>query len=227
MTAAALPSTPDPNGISPRSKPMLVLLSVLGALGGFFGMIFVDKALRRIHLSLHALGASDLLAVGLGLLSLLMAVLLLLFAVNRRWLGQSLEQDAAATPASSEEVHSFRLQALLLALTGVLLLVPVVIARLASTATQARSLFAAFALLLAFQSLINWRVWRCGDEFQRRIVLETGALSMHLGTALLFLWAVAERLSLVRPLSVWDANIALLTLYVAASCVMNVRSIRR
>ena len=78
-------------------------------------------------------------------------------------------------------------------------------------------------LLFALHTVLNIRMWRGVDELLRRTTLEAATATFFLGQGLLFLWAAAERLSLLPPLTAWDAYAVLMTLYLFVSAVVSAR----
>lgn len=53
--------------------------------------------------------------------------------------------------------------------------------------------------------------------------MEAAAATFFLGQGLLFLWAAAERLGVVAPLTAWDIYAVLMTLYLVALAVASAR----
>jgi hypothetical protein len=113
-------------------------------------------------------------------------------------------------------------------LAGVLLALPIFGARLFANSLQQRELyFAGIALLFAVQMIYNFRLWRVSDEFIRGAMATTAALTFAIGQGGLFLWAAAEHMSLVQPVSTWDLLLNMMLLYIFVGAVVSVRTARR
>lgn len=110
------------------------------------------------------------------------------------------------------------MQVATLALAGLMLFVPM----LAPAGSETLA-FAGLVVLFALQTAANLRLWRIGDELLRRVIIETGAVSFWSLQAALFLYAGAERLSLVPTVSAWGLTGILMTAYVLASSVVAFR----
>ena len=133
-------------------------------------------------------------------------------------MAKKLEGEGAKLPATDEEVHVFRLQAVSLGLAGVMILLPVLSGgSVMKTPWLAAMVFALIVGLFMWQSVVNVRVWRQSDEFQRGQLMLVCAITFWVGQGALFLWAAAERLRLAPSLSSWDIVLLLMTLYVLAS----------
>ena len=123
-------------------------------------------------------------------------------------------------PASAEETAQARLQSVVMGLSGVILLLPVIF-ELAGLA----SVFALtiVVLLLALHTALNLKVYREIDELWRRAVMEAGTLTFFVGQVALFLWAAAERLGVVPPITAWDIYAVLMALYLCISVIVSTR----
>jgi len=196
------------------------------ATGAGLGFV-IGKVYKHGHPGVHVNGA-DLTALGLAAFYIGTTVLLLWIASNRMRLARILEGNAADTPASNDEVRSFVYQAFVMALAGVLLALPIIGARLFTANLQYREFyFVGIALLFAVQTVYNACLWRVSDEFVRNTILTTVALTFAIGQGGLFLWAAAEHLSLVRPVSAWDLLVNMMLLYIFVGAVVSVRTMRR
>ncbi|ESQ74977.1 hypothetical protein [Asticcacaulis sp. AC402] len=109
------------------------------------------------------------------------------------------------------------LQGLTLVLAGLVLGAVPLLSKAAIENGMAIGLYAVLALVFAAQSGVNLLLWRHGDEFHRRTMLETGAVNFWVLQGALFLWAAAERLSLVPPLSSWDLMTVTMAVYLVLS----------
>lgn len=111
------------------------------------------------------------------------------------------------------------LQIVVMALAGVILALPV----LAPAGAPAEVVFGGVAALLAVQTVANLMLWRAADEMFRRVILETAALTFVVGQMALFLYAAAERLGLVAPVTSWGLIGVMMGLYLAASILTSAR----
>jgi hypothetical protein len=187
----------------------------------------IGKFVKHAQPGAHADGA-DVTALSLAAFYIGSAVLFLWIAGNRMRLARILEGKAAETPASDDEVRSFVYQAVVVALAGVLLAMPVFGAHLFADNLKQRELyFAGIALLFTLQTIYNFRLWRVSDEFLRGAMTTTAALTFAVGQGALFLWAAAEHMSLVKPVSTWDLLLSMMLLYMLASALVSVRTARR
>ena len=123
-------------------------------------------------------------------------------------------------PASAEETAQARLQSVVMGLSGVILLLPVIfeLAGLASVVA-----LTIVVLLLALHTALNLKVYREIDELWRRAVMEAGTLTFFVGQVALFLWAAAERLGVVPPITAWDIYAVLMALYLCISVIVSTR----
>jgi hypothetical protein len=83
-----------------------------------------------------------------------------------------------------------------------------------------------FALLLAvmaIQTWLNFRLWREGDEFFRRIIVETGVAAFVAFQFLIFFWAAASRFGYVEDPTALDIYVLLMAVYLGASGIVAVR----
>lgn len=123
-------------------------------------------------------------------------------------------------PASAEETAQARLQSVVMGLSGVILLLPVIfeLAGLASVVA-----LTIVVLLLALHTALNLKVYREIDELWRRAVMEAGTITFFVGQVALFLWAAAERLGVVPPITAWDVYAVLMALYLCISVIVSAR----
>jgi hypothetical protein len=202
---------------------LLVAGMVTGAVVGFA----VGKFIMHGHSGAQANGA-DVTALLLTAFYIVVTAVLLWIASDRMRLARVLEGNAADTPASDDEVRSFLYQAVVMALAGVLLALPVFGARIFAVHPQGGKVYyLGVVLLFAVQTFYNFRLWKISDEFVRNTMAATAGLSFAIGQGGLFLWAAAEHLSLVKPVSSWDLTINMMLLYLIVGSAVSVRTIRR
>ncbi|MBB5747373.1 hypothetical protein [Brevundimonas variabilis] len=83
--------------------------------------------------------------------------------------------------------------------------------------------FGAVIVLLVIQTVTNVLLWNKADEMLRRIMAETGAMAFFACQAALFVYAAAERLDLVGPVSSWGLIGITMGVYLCASCLAAAR----
>ena len=187
----------------------------------------VGKFIKHSHPEAQANGA-DITALALTAFYIVTSVVLLWIASDRMRLARVLEGKAADTPASDNEVRTFLYQAVVMTLAGVLLGLPVVGVRIAAAHPGGGKIYyLGILLLFAAQTVYNVRIWRISDEFARKTMAATAGLSFAIGQAGLFLWAAAEHLSLVKPVSSWELTINMMLLYLIVGSCVSVRTMRR
>jgi hypothetical protein len=105
-------------------------------------------------------------------------------------------------------------------LSGVILLLPVIFELAGLTPVIALTIV---VLLLALHTVLNLKVYREIDELWRRAVMEAGTITFFVGQVALFLWAAAERLGVVPPITAWDVYAVLMALYLCISVIVSAR----
>lgn len=154
---------------------------------------------------------ADLLAGLLGLLMVSTAGVMAAMSLSPAIVGRVLKLEG---PAGPDELRDARLQALILGLSGVIVVLPPL---LASRGVEPLSALALLAVMMAVHTALNLVLYRRVDELFRRAAVEAGALTFWLGQGVLFLWAVAERLGAAPPITGWDIYVVLLAAYLVAS----------
>jgi peptidoglycan/LPS O-acetylase OafA/YrhL len=176
-------------------------MALLGAVVGAGTVVFFEERVPGIQWA-------DVLAVAVALICLITAAILGVASLDPRSLASTLKVEGDSTP---REVTGARVQAVMLALAGVLMIAPVLPDALGVHAPGLS--FALVAALFVIQSAYNWTVWKKGDEMMRRVVTEAAALSFWLLQAGFFLYAAAERLGLVAPATAWRLVTVLMAVY--------------
>lgn len=115
------------------------------------------------------------------------------------------------------------LQITVTALAGVMLLLPIFGPGLLPGGIDPLVIYGAIVVLFAVQTVANLMLMRRADELLRNVTLEAGALAFWVLQGALFLYAAAERLGLVATLSNWGLVAILMTAYLMASIVIQVR----
>lgn len=209
---------------APARKPLTRRLAVAfamglaaGAAGYLFGRYVLTAAypdgLPALAGLVWADGLIALSAVGLIMASLGIAVA----SRKAEPLGRLLKSEGPATP---DEIANVRIQAAVSFMAGILLIAPP-IATVAGF--DAGWTYLALLVVLACQSLLNWRLFREGDEMIRDVMIRSGAVCFWGLQGLLFLYAAAERLGLVAPLTAWSMLAVLFAAYLVVSVVVATR----
>jgi hypothetical protein len=205
------------------NRKILTRMAIGAVIGAAVGYGFIETA-TLLQVSIKQLTWSDGLAYWLGVTYLGAGLVFYAITYNRRELARSLEGEQALLPATNDEVHIFRLQALTLLLAGVLILLPLVaMGSLGNTTQRAANVFTCVVALWIVQTWINIRVWRAADEFARLLLLKASAIAFGVFQGALFLWAAAEHLHLARRLSTWDSMMILMTVYLVTSSILAVK----
>ncbi|WP_395944391.1 hypothetical protein [Brevundimonas sp.] len=191
----------------------LIIGAVMGGAGWFVGKAVAD-ATGGGDLNLTW---SDVLAAIVALGLFVSAVAVLITSLDPVRLSKMYGQEEASTPA---EVAQARGQSLLIGFSGLLMVLPLALERLAAPAAPA---MAGVLVLLALHTVMNIRAYLRLDELYRRAVQEQVMATFLLGQGLLFVWAVGERLVGLPALAAWDIYVLLMTFYLAASTVVSVR----
>lgn len=213
------------SGSHPASWPaqavrQTIRLLAIGAVAGVLGY-FAGQALYGWFPDLGA-GLpeprwSDVAAAILAVAMIAVALGTALATLRPAILGRILKLDG---PAGAGELRDARIQAAVVALSGVLMILPPV---LAATAALATFSVAAILLLMILHTVLNLKLYRSIDELYRRIVMEAGALTFWIGSTVLFAGAVAERLGVAPALTGWDVYVVLMGVYLVVSMIVTVR----
>jgi hypothetical protein len=139
-------------------------------------------------------------------------------------LGRSLAQSDVETP-SKAILRPIWLTGITFFLGGVLIGAPPLLLPVIGEDDQAKTaLFAGIVAVFALLTVFNIMTFRSIDEFYRRAVLESMALSFCVLQGALFLWAAAERFGLVPALNSWDAYTASMAGYLVLSIIIGRRA---
>lgn len=209
---STLPSKSASSGAA-RFIRIMIVGAVMGVLGYFVGKALAD-ATGGADLNL---AWSDVLA-GLVAVGLFVgAIAVLMTSLDPAKLGKMYGLEGPSTPV---EVGQARGQSLLIAFSGLLMILPLILERLSVPAAPA---LAGIVVLLVLHTAMNIRAYLQLDELYRRAVQEQVMATFFLGQGLLFVWAVGERLVGLPALGAWDIYVLLMTFYLAASTVVSVR----
>jgi hypothetical protein len=107
-------------------------------------------------------------------------------------------------PLDRSVLRTMRLNALVLGLSGALLLAPPFAMRFGAGEAAAVTVAAAMGLVLLALSWIGWREYAKNDELTRAVSTEANVASFMILTVALFGWASLVKLGLVPEISSWS-----------------------
>jgi hypothetical protein len=206
-----------------RTNSFYTLLRILTAVLVSSGVLAL---IRHSRTSLQGLPLSDLASVIIGYGFLTLGLFALILSFHRSWAGRRLEPNPEAPPASTREVSFIRLQSATLLLAGVLLLAPPLLGIYSASQNQARFAFAGIVIAFLAQTAVNLLIWRKADEFLRQTLSRISLVCFWVLQGLLFVVAAAEKLQIIRGLSLWDACMGMLILYFLVSTALAIRAAR-
>lgn len=206
-----------------RKSAGLIGLIGLGVLAGAAGYLVGGMIPKR---SLDWLAPADVAALAIAALLAVVACIIWSATFSETRFKRMVEFREDPDPVDPAAIRSVRLQAGVLAAAAVLLAGPVLAdgAGLAG-AGERSAIFVALALgaLLVWESLVNWRIWREGDELTRNIVLVTGALCFWGMQLALFAYAGSVRLGLAPDVGSWALITIMMAIYLIVASVVAVR----
>lgn len=186
-------------------------LALLGAgLGAGLGYSGVELA--------PSLDLPDVVACAVAAGLFLAGGFAVLVSFNRRTLSAASMLDGEAQDC---EIRAARRQGAVVILAGALMALPVVAAE--TRLIGGSVAYAAVLLIFGLQSVLNWSVWKRGDEMTRRMISEAGALSFWVMQGGLFLYAAAERLGLTPAATAWQITVVMMAGYLILSSVAALR----
>jgi len=206
------------------TKRSAVLMILVFFLGGFTSYGLVRLA-ELVHVNAKSFAWPDWLAFWLGCTFLGIGSVTCAMTYNRKELARQLDGESEPMPATNEEVHLFRIQGLVLALAGLMLLLPLfALGAWSRTPHGAQTTMSAIAVMFVLQTVGNVQSWKVCDEFQRGMMLRTCAITFGIGQGALFLWAGAEHLRLAPAITSWEIITLLLALYLVTGTIIAVQS---
>ena len=186
-----------------RPTSLMVRLATfagLALLGGVAGYLFA----RFVDLRPGSIGWEDGLAFVLGFALIALAAMAGFTMIFRR----------EAIPPGTGTV-----QIVVFALAGLMFLAPMVATDVLSPGLVFAGVVAAFAL----QTTANVIAWRRSDEMMRRVMTETSTIAFWGLQSAFFLYAAAERMALIQPISPWGLTGILMAVYLVSSIVPSMR----
>lgn len=199
------------------SARQMMTAMAAAVVGGIFGYGLM-KLLIALHLQPKVISWSEILGLAIGAGFLVYGGIVFYLSFRRRMVARALEGDEAVLPATDMEVRVLRLQSFVLGLSGLLLMAPVVgNAEIRSLSVAGGMVFLGIVLLFGLQTWLNVRLWKSCDEFLRRQILVSAAITFAVGQGVLFLWAAGEMLHLAPAASAWDILTLAMALYLLSS----------
>lgn len=209
--------------LSTRTRRVVIGLVVGAFLGFAFGWLIATFE-KASALVVPKLEWSDSLALFLAALMVLVGFVTLAVSASRRMLGRQINPDETRL-ATRAQAAFYAQSGAVLALAGVMIATPVLVpAGLdpVPTAVASAAMIALVALFL-LQTVLNLSIWMRADEFMRRALGETAAVSFFILQGALFLWAAAEKLGLVARLTLWDAVSVMMAVYLLVNGLISWR----
>ncbi|NJC33621.1 hypothetical protein GGR88_001095 [Sphingomonas jejuensis] len=158
-----------------------------------------------------------LLLAGSGLYTLFIGV----NAATYRRLGSGVEPGEAP---DADLLRFARRTGVVSVLAGLLFAAPPIVTILTPARGTLTAIYAAIAALIAIESWVNLKLWMDGDELVRAVVVRSAAICFWLLQGLFFLWAAAERMTLVDPIGSWPLLVVLMGTYLVVATTVSVRS---
>ncbi len=209
---------------SPKLNRARIAQGVAGLIvGGGLGYL-IGRVIKQGRIDVSDLTWSDNVAVLIAVMLFVAGTVLVAATFSKRLAARVID-PASDRPARPAQIVFYRQQAVVLALSGVMMAAPVV-ARVLSqplSGQLAGAVMAAIVGLFLLQTLLNLSVWTRADEMIRQMVGEAGAVCFWVLQGALFLWAAAEKLELVPALTAWDMMTILMGFYLVISSVISVR----
>ncbi|MGV3579979.1 hypothetical protein [Brevundimonas sp.] len=185
----------------PVSLPVKIAgFCALAALGGAFGYALAHVT----DFSRETVSWDDALAYTLGFSLIALGAMVGLTMVVKR--------DAVPKGTGMVQIVVF-------VLAGLMFLAPMVAIDWVSPAVA----FAGIVALFAVQTVGNVIAWRRSDEMMRRVMTETSTIAFWGLQSAFFLYAAAERMALIQPISAWGLTGVMMTVYLVSSIVPSFR----
>ncbi|AAK24202.1 hypothetical protein [Caulobacter vibrioides] len=203
---------------SPKPRRNRLLQALVGAvvaapLGYFFGE-YLASLQDAGGGALPELVWSDVLALLLAAMMASTGLVTLLMSLSRRALGRQINPEEVR-PATPAQAVFYAQNGFVLFLAGVMMATPVMVPLVFAPLSPmiASAAMAGLIALLLIQTAGNIAIWVRSDEFMRRAMGESAAISFAILQGLLFLWAAGEKLGLLPQLTLWDAASIMMAVY--------------
>lgn len=188
----------------------------IGALSGF--AISMVAAKSGFIEWLEAMRADEIASTLVAFVMILLAAFALVAAASPGTYRRIAANYREGDPVDGGVLRTLRLNALLMGLTGALLLVPPFAARFGAGESAAMVVAAAMGVVLIALCWIGWREYAKNDELTRAVSAEANVASFTLLTLALFGWASLVKLGLAPEIGTWT----LMTISVAVHLVVQV-----
>lgn len=192
--------------LSPRARRALILMAV-GAPVGFFAGRALIWLKRQGYWHGVEFSTSDVVSLGLAMFLVAVGLVTMVVSLSRKALGRRINGDEAPRAATPAQASFYAGQGGVLVLAAGMLAAPPLAGALFVPLSPllASAVMTGLIALFLVQTAGNISLWVRSDELMRRTMAETAAVSYGLLQGLLFLWAAGEKLSLLPPLTLWDA----------------------
>ncbi|NML07601.1 hypothetical protein [Sphingomonas sp. G-3-2-10] len=186
-------------------------------IGALVGLAFCALAAASGFLELlKDMPAEDIVSTVLALLILMLGGFAVLVSSSQGAYKAIAENYREGDPLDDDVLRMMRMNAILLLISGGLLLAPPFAVRLGAGETASIVVAAAMGALLFLTTWLSWRVTKRSDELTRALAMESSAISFWVLTMGLFGWASMVKLGLAPEISSWT----LMTAAMAVSLVV-------
>ncbi|ATC32451.1 hypothetical protein CA606_08875 [Caulobacter vibrioides] len=203
---------------SPKPRRNLALQALVGAVvAAPLGYVFGDYLASLQDAgggALPELVWSDVLALLLAAMMASTGLITIMRSLSRRALGRQINPEEVR-PATPAQAVFYAQNGFVLLLAGVMMATPVMVPLVFAPLSPmiASAAMAGLIALLLVQTAGNIAIWVRSDEFMRRAMGESAAISFAILQGLLFLWAAGEKLGLLPHLTLWDATSVMMAAY--------------
>jgi len=152
---------------------------------------------------LKTLSGEDVATTLLAVMLLFLAGFAALVSSSQGAYRRIAENYREGDPLDTDVLRITRISALILLISGALLLAPVVAARFPTGEQNPVVIAAAMGILVLIVTWLSLRILRSGDELNRAASAEGSVISFWVLQIGLFLWASLAKLGLVAEVSLW------------------------
>lgn len=197
-----------PKAANPFAQPVVKML--VGAAATAAILVTLSKWL----VTQPTFEPTDVAAMAVSALLMLGGVMTFLPTLDRRSLARALEPEAGERATLTDaEVGQLSLQGAIMVAAGAMLAAPPMLSDRPELGNLA---LVGLGAILALHTLLNILAWRASDAFNRRVMIESAALSFWGLQAALVLWAGAERMGLAPPITAWNGLVIVMAVSLLA-----------
>jgi hypothetical protein len=167
--------------------------------------------------------AEDIASTVLAMFFLVLAVFAAIVSTSQGAYKLIADNYREGDPVGDDVLRLMRMSAVLLVLSGVLLLAPPIAVRLGLGDTATIAVAAAIGLLLLVATWLSWRATRMSDELNRTLAVESSAVSFWVLTIGLFGWASLVKLGLAPEIGAWTLMMITMAVSLLVQIAMAVR----